>query len=225
MNQKKVVDIYYFTDILCIWAYVAQIRMDELKKTFGEQIRVHQKFVQVFGSIESKIQGAWAKNGGIEGYGKHVQEVATGFKHIQLHDDIWHKNTPTSSMSCHLYLKAVQLLGNKGQLDSNSDVAIWAMREAFFKNLVDISSAKGQQQVTESLGLPWSAIQALICSGEAFAALAEDAQLVDKYSVKGSPTLVMNEGRQVLYGNVGYKVMEANVQELLNHSERQVSWC
>ena len=151
--------------------------------------------------------------------------MASEFDHICLHADVWLKNTPTTSISCHLYLKAVQLLEQQGDLPLRSEEVIWAMREAFFKDIVDISNAKGQQHLTEKLGLSWSAIQALICNGAAFAAIDEDMQLIDKYRVKGSPTLVLNEGRQVLYGNVGYKVMEANVQELLNHRGVQASWC
>jgi predicted DsbA family dithiol-disulfide isomerase len=225
MNQNKVVDIYYFTDILCIWAHIAQIRIDELKETFGEKICVHHKFIPIFGSVESKSKTTWLKNGGLKGYVQHVQEVASDFNHIQVHADVWRKNTPTSSISCHLYLKAIQLLEAQDDLPISSEEVIWAMREAFFKDIIDISSTEGQQQITESLGLSWSAIQTLICNGSAFAALDEDRQLVESYRVKGSPTLVLNEGRQILYGNVGYKVMEANVHELLNNSQTQASWC
>jgi len=225
MSESKPVEVYYFTDMLCIWAYIAQIRIDELKETFGEQVCVHHKFIPIFGSVDSKSKTTWLKNGGVKGYAEHVQEVASSFNHIQLHADVWHKNTPTSSVSCHLYLKAVQLLEAQGDLSMSSEDVIWAMREAFFKNIIDISRTEGQQQITESLGLSWTAIQALICNGAAFAALDEDMQLIESYRVKGSPTLVLNEGRQILYGNVGYKVMEANVNELLNNSETQASWC
>jgi hypothetical protein len=37
---------------------------------------------------------------------------------------------------------------------------------------------------------------------------------------------LFNEGRQVLTGNVGYRVIEANVRELLRQpSDDQSSWC
>ena len=36
----------------------------------------------------------------------------------------------------------------------------------------------------------------------------------------------MNEGRQRLFGNVGYRVLEANVNELLRNDAAGVaSWC
>jgi hypothetical protein len=34
-----------------------------------------------------------------------------------------------------------------------------------------------------------------------------------------------NEGRQRLNGNVGYRVLEANIRELLNHPAGEQSWC
>ena len=41
-----------------------------------------------------------------------------------------------------------------------------------------------------------------------------------------SPTFILNEGRQKLYGNVGYRVIEANLQELLKSPDAsQASWC
>jgi hypothetical protein len=35
----------------------------------------------------------------------------------------------------------------------------------------------------------------------------------------------MNGGRQILYGNVGYRILNANVEELLKHPEQEASWC
>ena len=38
-----------------------------------------------------------------------------------------------------------------------------------------------------------------------------------KYQIPGSPTLVFNEGRPLLYGNVGYRIVESDVRELLRN--------
>jgi hypothetical protein len=36
----------------------------------------------------------------------------------------------------------------------------------------------------------------------------------------------MNEGRQKLFGNVGYRIVEANIQELLREPNPDLaSWC
>jgi len=43
--------------------------------------------------------------------------------------------------------------------------------------------------------------------------------------VSVSPTLIFNEGRQRLNGNVGYRVIEANIRELLHNPPGEESWC
>jgi hypothetical protein len=44
--------------------------------------------------------------------------------------------------------------------------------------------------------------------------------------IEGSPSFVLNDGRQKLYGDVGFRIIEANIQELLRAPARdQASWC
>ena len=64
-------------------------------------------------------------------------------------------------------------------------------------------------------------------NGEAYAALHRDHELAKSYGVLGSPTYVFNEGRQLLYGNVGYRIIDANLRELLSTptGNGQPSWC
>lgn len=235
MDTPKKVTILYFTDILCVWAYLAQVRIDQLKIKFGSRIVLQNHFVSVFGAVESKMDKKWGSKGGISAYSKHVQEIASNFSHIEIHPNIWTSNTPTSSGSCHVFLKAIQILESRKELpqinkSDNPDKSVfenvaWELRVAFFRDLVDISSFKAQMEIAERSELPYQKIHHLMENGAAFAALDSDLQLKDKYSVKGSPSLILNEGRQIIYGNVGYRVIEANVQELLNQPENQASWC
>jgi protein-disulfide isomerase len=52
-----------------------------------------------------------------------------------------------------------------------------------------------------------------------------DYQEAKKLSLKGSPSYIIDNGRQTLYGNVGYRVLLANVEELLNNPQEEASWC
>ena len=235
MNTPAKVEIKYFSDILCIWAYIAQIRLDELKTKFGNRIEVQQHFISVFGAVESKMEQSWNDKGGITAYNKHVRDIAEKFGHIEVHPEIWIKNTPATSASCHLFLKAIQLLESSGELADISETAattrsvfetaVWEMRLAFFRDLIDISNFDKQLEIAERLGLPMIKIEEQIKNGNAYAAMCHDLQLQEKYNITGSPTLILNEGRQIIYGNVGYRVIEANVQELLNQPDNQASWC
>jgi predicted DsbA family dithiol-disulfide isomerase len=62
-------------------------------------------------------------------------------------------------------------------------------------------------------------------SGDAYARLSKDLDLVKEHTVTVSPTLIFNEGRQRLNGNVGYRVIEANIRELINNPPGEQSWC
>ncbi|KZL51299.1 MULTISPECIES: DsbA family oxidoreductase [Cyanophyceae] len=220
--------IFYFSDILCIWAYIAQIRLDELKTTFQDKIAIEHHFVPVFGAAREKLENRWRERGGLQGYSDHVQGVAKKFDHISLHPDIWTKVTPASSTSCHLFLHAIQLVEAKGLVEPDQQVfeqATKAFREAFFTQIADVSERKVQFEIAEELKLPIAAIQAEIDSGEAYAQLSKDFELVKELMVTVSPTLIFNEGRQRLNGNVGYRVMEANIRELLHNPPGEQSWC
>uniref|UniRef100_B8HU66 DSBA oxidoreductase n=1 Tax=Cyanothece sp. (strain PCC 7425 / ATCC 29141) TaxID=395961 RepID=B8HU66_CYAP4 len=220
--------ISYFSDLLCVWAYIAQIRLDELVANFPEQVSIDYHFVSIFGNAREKLENRWRGRGGLKGYSKHVQEVAQKFNHITVHPKIWTKVTPASSTSTHVFLHAIQLLEIKEivpQSDKVFEKAVWAFREAFFVRLANISDRTVQFAIAAELGLPIAAIEAQINSGEAYAQLAKDFDLVKEHTVSVSPTLIFNEGRQRLNGNVGYRVIEANIRELLHNPPGEQSWC
>lgn len=230
MNSTTKVSIAHFSDVLCIWAYIAQIRVDELKREFGEEIQLDYHFISVFGAVENMMQKNWEPKGGMPAYNQHVLSIANQFDHVSVHSEIWLKNRPASSLSCHLFLKAVQLLENQGVISCKTsstwfEQLTWEFRKAFFQECVDIADFNAQMAIAEKLGLPTDKIEEKIKNGAAYAALDLDRQLAQTYAVSGSPTFIFNEGRQMLYGNVGYRVIEANVRELIKRPENQASWC
>ena len=42
------------SDVLCVWAYVAQIKPDELRRKFGDKIRVESRFLRPFGDVAAR---------------------------------------------------------------------------------------------------------------------------------------------------------------------------
>lgn len=220
------ITIDYFTDILCVWAYIAQARINELHEEFGSSISVQAHYFPVFGHTHKKIETQWQSKGGLQGYADHVQTVAKPFDHIQLHPEVWLKNTPTSSLPAHLYLSVIKLLENNGQCAPGTGEKIsWAFREAFFAHCMDISNSQTLSGILQEHALPIEKINALINSGAAFATLSEDMKMAMEMTVKSSPTLIFNEDRQRLTGNVGYKIIQANIRELINSPNKQHSWC
>jgi predicted DsbA family dithiol-disulfide isomerase len=89
----------------------------------------------------------------------------------------------------------------------------------------DISEWNFHRETAERIGIDYGAVDK-IRSSEAVAQLAADYDLSQKNGVEGSPTFLMNDGRQKLFGNVGYRLLEANVQELLRRpAANEASWC
>ena len=221
-------EIRHFSDLLCVWAYVAHVRLEELAHRYGDQVAISLHFCPVFPDAHGKIETAWKTRGGFEGYGAHVAHVAAGFDHVSVHPDVWQKVRPRSSGSAHLFLKAVALSDKAGGRLEDSALfrASWALRQAFFAEARDISDWREQAAVAETLGLDIGAIEGAMRSGAAMAALEADMRFCEQNHITGSPTFRMNEGRQILYGNVGFHLIEANVKELLRRPARdEASWC
>ena len=129
MNSAKPVEILYYTDILCIWAYAAQIRIDELKRQYGDRIGIRNRFVSVFGSTGDRIGKGWENRGGYDGFSAHVLEVAAGFPHIEVNPDVWSSCRPMSSATSHLFVKAAQLLQADAATDESTVVELeWRIR-------------------------------------------------------------------------------------------------
>jgi predicted DsbA family dithiol-disulfide isomerase len=220
------VHVTHYSDLLCVWAYVGEARLAELVTRFGADVEVEARFCSVFGDSARKIDRGWSSRGGYAGFAAHVQEVAARFD-LTVHADLWLTTRPASSDSAHLFVKAAQLVEARGELGpGSSDALASALRRAFFRDSRDIARWEVQVEVAAEVGLELGPIEVEVRSGAAFAELSEDSRGQHESGVKGSPTLLLNEGRQKLYGNVGYRVIEANIQELLREpGAGQASWC
>jgi predicted DsbA family dithiol-disulfide isomerase len=227
--------ISYVSDVLCIWAYVAEIRLDEVRKEFGSSVELEYRFIPIFGATHHRIAVGRKDRGGYAGFGEHIRKVAEGFPHVSVSERVWSEVAPTTSSTAHEMLCATRLLANEGVVDSARrddlggrtlfEEAIWQVRVAFFEHARDISDRNVLLDVLGQAGVPTEAIEARLKSGEAMAEVCRDIELRDEHKIEGSPTYYLNQGRQKLYGNVGYRVVSANLRELLEQPGHQASWC
>lgn len=218
------VRIAYFSDVLCVWAWIAQLRLDAVTAAFGDKVEIEPRFCSVFGDTAAKIAGKW---GGFDRFNEHLLHAAEAYPEVRLSPDIWLAAQPASSMSPHLFLKGAQLAEASGAWPcGKADEVTRAMRAAFFAEARDIGAFDVQRAVARGRDADPAPVEDLIRSGLAFAALAADYQAAEAMHVHGSPSFVLNEGRQTLYGNVGYRIIEANIQELLREpNPDNASWC
>lgn len=225
------VRISYYSDILCIWAYAADRRIEQLAKTFQGDVDIEARYCSIFPDAWRKIEENWQTRGGFEGFSQHLNKVAERFPHVEVHDRLWIDVRPRTSASAHVFLKALQIIeAENGKplqyLDRPSMRAASELRKAFFANAKDISDRSIHIDISGAVGIDYDLVDEKIRSSEAIAQLAHDHSLSQKNGVDVSPTIIMNDGRQKLFGNVGYRLLEANVQELLrNPSVGDASWC
>jgi predicted DsbA family dithiol-disulfide isomerase len=183
---------------------------------------INPRSVHTFGDTARKITSTWQGKGEYAGFNAHLRKVAQQFPHIEIHPEIWLKTRPPTSASAHLFLTAVQHwhLERGRQCQSESAISIydevmWVFRCGFFKDCRDIARWEVQCELAEALGVDINAIEKRIHDGTAFARLSADYQDAEKMRIEGSSSLVLNGGRQKLYGDVGFRIIEANIEELL----------
>jgi predicted DsbA family dithiol-disulfide isomerase len=215
------VALAYFSDVLCVWAHISQARVDEVAERFPDDVSIGYRFCSVFGDTANKIGVGWADRGGYLGFAEHLRESVAAFDHIKLHPEIWQRDRPASSTPAHILMKAVQRVDASLARD-----VLHEIRSAFFERCHDVGSWSTLKTCVEAVGLSAADVRAVIDNGVAHADLEADHRDQQKLMIQGSPTFILNEGRQKLYGNVGYGVIEANIKELLRSPEAgAASWC
>ena len=160
------VKISYFTDVLCVWAYVSQVRMDELRANFKGAVELDCRYFHVFGNVANKMDTVWKERGGLPAYRRHVREIVERFGHVQLHERTWETDVPKSSMPAHLWLRATRYVESSSRCAPGSgDRAAWALRDAFFRHGRDISQGKVLFEIAELIGLSAAEIEDAIATG------------------------------------------------------------
>lgn len=219
MNES--VNIDYFTDVLCIWAWIAQRRTDELELAWSDRINVRYRHVNVFGDTQTRIGQGWADRGGFRGFRDHVVESAAFYPEIEVNTDVWVKVQPKTSANAHLVLTAVaELVGPAAAKQLAARI-----RHAFFVDVRDISDFGVLRKIAGDFGVDPEQIQAAVNDGRAAAGLMRDYQQARDDNICGSPSWLLNKGRQKLYGNIGFHVLNANVEGLFTRHATDASWC
>jgi predicted DsbA family dithiol-disulfide isomerase len=214
--------ITLYSDVLCIWAYFAQARVDAVRAAYGDRVVFAPRLCPVFGDTAHKMATQWGSKGGYDGFAAHLMQVAAGFPELPVNPAIWRSVRPTSSLSPHLLLKAVQV----GCGADAFDRAATAMRHAFFVDARDIGVRAVQRDIAAAAGANLAAVMQALDDGRAHAALSADYKDAEAAGVTGSPTFVLGDGRQKLYGNIGFRILDANIQELLRApNPDNASWC
>lgn len=216
----------YWSDPLCIWAYVAQVKLDRLLNTHGPSLTVRYHIVPVFGSMPWRFSaGSWAA-AGPEGRREATERIARdqGFKGVT--GETWTSDAPASSWAPGMAIKAVLSMEDDEQAPAGSGALYQrALRAEFFEKNRNTARRKVQLDVATSLNLNIALLEQRLDDGTALAALWEDEHHRTEQRIQGSPTYLFDGGRARLYGNFDESVLQATVLTLLQGIKAGGSAC
>jgi predicted DsbA family dithiol-disulfide isomerase len=200
----------YWSDPLCIWALVAQEKLDRVLAELGARVVVDYRVVPVFGSLPWRFaEGPWAKDG-VEGRVAITRRIAEQAGRHDVSGACWQKALPASSWAPACAIKAVFAHDEAAGPDYQR-----ALRERFFVGEANTSLRSVQLEVAEAMGLPRAPIESRLDDGSALAAVWEDHAEKERLRLQGSPTYVFDSGRAMLYGNFDYGILHSTVEELI----------
>lgn len=204
----------YWSDPLCIWALVAQEKLERVLGELGEHVRVDYRIVPVFGSVPWRFaHGPWAKDG-VDGRVAATRRIAEQGGRRDVSGECWRRASPSSSWAPAAAIKAVFALED-GLGEDVGPRYQRVLRERFFVDESNIAHRSVQLEVAEELGLPREALERRLDDGSALAAVCEDHAEKERLRLQGSPTYVFDGGRAMLYGNFDYGILRSTVEELV----------
>lgn len=215
--MSTLLPVAYWSDPLCIWAFVAQPRLEAVLARHGEHIALDHHIVPVFGSVPQRFRdGSWAARGP-EGRAAATVRVARMHGREDVSGRVWVDDAPASSWSSGAAVKGVGLLEAEERARPGAMAEyLLAMRTTFFVQDRNIARKAVQLDVAESLGLDAAALADMLDDGRAMAALFEDHELRGAQHIVGSPTWVFDGGRAKLYGNFAEDILHATVRTLVD---------
>jgi predicted DsbA family dithiol-disulfide isomerase len=191
----------YWTDPLCIWAYVAQSKLEALLAGSSSPLQVIHRIVPVFGSIPQRFAtGSWSADGP-EGRVRKTRDVAVKFGHEEVSGEIWVSDPPASSWPVGAAIKAVFAAEGAGECAPGSGPAYqWRLRQALFAENRNVARRAVQLEVAEDCQISRSSLEGRLDDGSAMA----------------EPTYVFDGARETLYGNVPLALIRSTVEILID---------
>jgi len=211
--MKAPIVIDYYSDLLCVWSWVLQPKIEKLIHTYQDQIDLRYHYMDVFGDTQTKMDNQWSHRGSFQGFSGHVKNTVDSFENVHVYARIWQDSQPKTSANVHLVLKAIELAVD----GTASKKMALCFRESFYLKGQDIGDLGVLLNICLQNGINTALINDFINDGSAMASLMSDYHMAKVQSFQGSPTLILDEGRQILFGNISFEVLSANVQALLEN--------
>lgn len=226
MKKVQTLEFEYWSDPLCIWAYVAQPKLDHVLTRWKRCVDVRYHVVPVFGSIPWRFrEGPWSSQGP-EGRAAATQHIAQEHGMNDVGGECWLVDCPASSWPAGAALEAVFAMEQEEEIPKGAAAAYQlAMRRRFFVDGKNVTRRRVQLALAEELEVPRASLERRLDDGSAIARLHEDHERKDRLRIQGSPTYVFDAGRAMFYGNFPLEVLTATVEKLVDGLDLGGSAC
>lgn len=225
-QSDPTIQFSYWSDPLCVWAFAAQDRLDQLIAQRGDILTIDYRVIPVFGSIPYRFRdGSWAK-AGPEGRAASTRRVAAMRGHDEVTGQVWLDDPPASSWPVGMAIKAMIDLEARQEAPEGAGARYQrTLRRCFFVDNRNTARRRVQLEIAESLSLPVGLLEDMLDDGRAMALLWEDHLERERLKLQGSPTYVFDGGRAQLYGNFNTAILDATIDELVHGLEAGGSVC
>jgi predicted DsbA family dithiol-disulfide isomerase len=194
MLENQMVELWEWAEYYCPWCYIAAVRLDKLASEYQGRVRVvHRPFpLEVYGGgppNKHELEQEW--------WLAALQEPLAAFKPYA------NPNWPTTTLPA---FEAVWCA--KQQHEQVANALDLRIRRAFFAESMDIGQRSLYGELAREVGLEMPAFNRLFENGQAHSAVLEEGQLgKDQYRVRGTPTLMMANGKKLRHP-IAYPKME-----------------
>jgi predicted DsbA family dithiol-disulfide isomerase len=213
--ETRRIPLGYWSDPFCIWAYVAEEKLDRVLDHHSGRVEVVHHVIPVFGSIPARFrEGPWASAGGA-GRAEASRRIAKEQRGVEISGQVWLEDPPSSSWAAGAAAKAVSAIEARGEAAPGAGGRyLRGLRDWFFERNVNTARRVHQLALAEALEIPRGPLEAALDDGTALALLWEDQAERERLRLQGSPTYVFDGGRALLYGNFDYAILDATIREL-----------
>jgi predicted DsbA family dithiol-disulfide isomerase len=187
----KPLQITVYQDVLCAWCYLADHRLDLLRKEFGDAVRwrVRPYPLRVVETMPSERE--------LRGLSEEVERARTEPEPVArlLTTDLWlGGDPPRSSLPGLAALEAAQLQGSQARM-----FLAKAMQRAALEQGVNVARTDVVFELASRVGLAMNDFSAAFHSEETRRLILDEHRLAASRGVRGVPTLVI-AGRWMICG-------------------------
>lgn len=205
-KEKKAIKIIYFTDPICSSCWGIEPQLRKLKLEYGDEFQIEYKM--------GGLLPDWSYNsGGISkpsDVAHHWDEVSLYYQ-MPIDGDIWLENPLSSSYPPSIAFKAAQI-----QDGQKAIVFLRILREMVFLEKKNITENNHIRTAAQKAGLdPDKLLRDM--TGKGLELFSADLQLAQSMSVRGFPTLILNNSvyqTERIYGFNPYSLFETAINKL-----------